>query len=68
MKEYVAGQSIIEINVSPKLSTIRPYICCSSIKEIHLSDAIIKGIMHLQDKLDQRGVPVEFEKVTSRTG
>jgi phenylalanyl-tRNA synthetase beta chain len=53
MKEYVAGQSIIEINVSPKLSTIRPYICCSVIKEIHLSDAIIKGIMHLQDKLDQ---------------
>ncbi|HSQ48665.1 MAG TPA: phenylalanine--tRNA ligase subunit beta, partial [Candidatus Deferrimicrobiaceae bacterium] len=36
-----------------QLYGIRPYICCAVVKNIHLSDNIIKGIMHLQDKLDQ---------------
>jgi phenylalanyl-tRNA synthetase beta chain len=53
IKRYSAGKSIIEVNVNAKLWDIRPYICCSIIKGIHLSDDIIKGIMHLQDKLDQ---------------
>jgi phenylalanyl-tRNA synthetase beta chain len=53
IKQYSAGASIVEVNVSPQLYGIRPYICCSVVKNIHLSDNIIKGIMHLQDKLDQ---------------
>jgi len=53
IKQYCAGEPIVEVNVNPKLHDIRPYICCSIIKDIHLSDDIIKGIMHLQDKLDQ---------------
>ncbi|MGE5575372.1 MAG: phenylalanine--tRNA ligase subunit beta [Ignavibacteria bacterium] len=53
LKQYAAGKSAIEVNVNSKLFGIRPYICCSVIKDIHLSDNIIKGIMHLQDKLDQ---------------
>ncbi len=53
LKQYAVGKSAIEVNVNSKLFGIRPYICCSVIKNIHLSDNIIKGIMHLQDKLDQ---------------
>jgi phenylalanyl-tRNA synthetase beta chain len=53
LKQYVADKSIIEINVNEQLRNIRPYICCSVIKNIHLLDSIIRGIMHLQEKLDQ---------------
>ena len=52
-KHYSVGKSAIEVNVNAQLYNIRPYICCSVIKGIHLSDSVIKGIMHLQDKLDQ---------------
>jgi phenylalanyl-tRNA synthetase beta chain len=53
IKQYSIGKSAIEVNVHAKLCNIRPFICCSIIKDIHLSDNVIKGIMHLQDKLDQ---------------
>jgi phenylalanyl-tRNA synthetase beta chain len=52
-KQYSVGKSAIEVNVDAQLYNIRPYICCSVIKGIHLSNSVIKGIMHLQDKLDQ---------------
>jgi phenylalanyl-tRNA synthetase beta chain len=52
-KQYSVGKSAIEVNVDAQLYNIRPYICCSVIKGIHLSNNVIKGIMHLQDKLDQ---------------
>ncbi len=53
IKQYTVGKSVIEVNVNAQLYNIRPYICCSIIKGIRLSDSVIKGIMHLQDKLDQ---------------
>jgi phenylalanyl-tRNA synthetase beta chain len=53
LKQYSVGKSVIEVNVNSNLCNIRPFICCSIIKDIHLSDNVIKGIMHLQDKLDQ---------------
>ena len=53
LQQYAVGKSAVEVNVDAKLFNIRPYICCSIIKSIHLSDKVIKGIMHLQDKLDQ---------------
>jgi phenylalanyl-tRNA synthetase beta chain len=53
LKQYTAGKPIIEVNVNPLLRDVRPFICCAVIKNVHLSDEIIKGIMHLQDKLDQ---------------
>ena len=53
IKTYSLGESSVEINVNSKLFGIRPYICCSIVKDIHLSDNVIKGIMHLQEKLDQ---------------
>jgi phenylalanyl-tRNA synthetase beta chain len=53
IKPYSADKPLVDVNVHPKLFGIRPYICCSIVKDIHLCDDIIKGIMHLQDKLDQ---------------
>ncbi|HUK84805.1 MAG TPA: phenylalanine--tRNA ligase subunit beta [Candidatus Acidoferrum sp.] len=53
LKQYSSGKSIVEVNVKEHLHDIRPFICCSVIKDIHLTDNTIKGIMHLQDKLDK---------------
>ena len=53
LKQYAAGKSIVEVNVNSQLYNIRPFICCSVIKDVHLTDNTIKGIMHLQDKLDK---------------
>ena len=53
LKQYTVGASATEVNVHRDLWNIRPFICCSIIKGIHLTDSTIKGIMHLQDKLDQ---------------
>ncbi|MFZ1038422.1 MAG: phenylalanine--tRNA ligase subunit beta [Candidatus Bathyarchaeia archaeon] len=53
LKEYRVGKPIVEIFVDERLATIRPYIGCSIIKGVRLSDPIIRGFMHMQDKLDQ---------------
>jgi phenylalanyl-tRNA synthetase beta chain len=53
IKPYDISDSALDVYVDPELYSIRPYICCSAVKEIQLCDEIIKGIMHLQDKLDQ---------------
>ncbi len=52
-KHYDAGKTALEVNVNAELFNIRPYIACSVIKDVQLSDSIIRGIMHLQDKLDR---------------
>jgi len=53
LKQYVAGKSAIEVNVNAQLFNIRPFIACSVVKDVHLTDPIIRGLMHLQDKLDK---------------
>jgi phenylalanyl-tRNA synthetase beta chain len=53
LKKYVAHKSLMKVNVDSKLEPIRPYIGCSIIENLRLSDTIIRGLMHLQDKLDQ---------------
>jgi len=52
-RHYEADAPTLEVNVDPVLKAIRPYICCSVVKEMKLTDAVIRGLMHLQDKLDQ---------------
>ncbi len=52
-RHYRSADSIVDVNVDGSLNKIRPYICCSIVKNIHLTDPIIRGLMHLQDKLDQ---------------
>ncbi len=51
--EYAVGKPLVEIHVDSRLETIRPYIGCSIIRNVRLTDTIIRGLMHLQDKLDQ---------------
>jgi len=52
LKQYQAGKYLAEVRVDPRLKPIRPYIACSIIKNIMLTDPIIRGMMQLQDKLD----------------
>ncbi len=52
-RQYRIGKPLIEVYVDERLGNIRPYIGCSIVKEVNLTDAIIRGFMHMQDKLDQ---------------
>jgi phenylalanyl-tRNA synthetase beta chain len=53
LKQYAVGKPAVEVNVDAKLFNIRPFIACSILKDIHLTDPMIRGLMHMQDKLDQ---------------
>lgn len=52
LRHYTSGRSIVEVFVDKRLKNIRPYIGCSIVKNLKLTDSIIRGIMQLQDKLD----------------
>jgi len=52
-RQYIVGEQLIDVNVDKRLEKIRPYIGCSIVKDVNLTDAIIRGFMHMQDKLDQ---------------
>ena len=53
LKQYDVGEPLVDVHVDSQLWNIRPYICCSVVKNVKLTDIIIRGLMHLQDKLDQ---------------
>jgi phenylalanyl-tRNA synthetase beta chain len=53
VKHYSLETSNVNIFVSRELYNIRPYIACAVIKNVKLSNTIIRGLMHLQEKLDQ---------------
>ena len=53
LRKYAVGKPLVEVQVDPRLKEIRPYIGCSIVKNVKLTDAIIRGFMHMQDKLDQ---------------
>jgi phenylalanyl-tRNA synthetase beta chain len=53
LRPYAVGKSMVEIHVDRRLRDIRPFIGCSIVKDVKLTDTIIRGLMHLQDKLDQ---------------
>ncbi|MBT0160341.1 phenylalanine--tRNA ligase subunit beta [Candidatus Bathyarchaeota archaeon A05DMB-2] len=53
LKEYVVGESVVDVSVDSRLRTIRPFMGCAVVKNVALSDTVIRGLMHLQDKLDQ---------------
>lgn len=50
--EYKARRSLAQVDVDGRLREIRPFIGCSIVKRAKLSDAIVRGLMQLQDKLD----------------
>ncbi len=53
LRRYVAENPVVDVNVDSKLSNIRPFIACAVIKNVQLTDPVIRGLMHLQDKLDK---------------
>jgi phenylalanyl-tRNA synthetase beta chain len=53
LAEYTLGEANVEVNVDDRLDEIRPYIGCAVVKNVELTDSVIRGLMHLQDKLDQ---------------
>jgi phenylalanyl-tRNA synthetase beta chain len=53
LRKYTVGKPLTKVNVDLRLKNIRPYIGCSIVKNVKLTDTIIRGLMHLQDKLDQ---------------
>ena len=54
LKDYrIAGSSGVEVKVDARLENIRPYIGCSVVRDIKLTDAAIRQIMRFQDKMDQ---------------
>ena len=53
MRQYCVEEPIIDVHVDSRLKSIRPFIGCAIIKNVNLSDAIIRGLMHMQDKLDK---------------
>ena len=50
---YSVGEPIVDVHVDLQLKNIRPFIGCSVLKNLQLTNTIIRGLMHLQDKLDQ---------------
>ncbi|MEM2902620.1 MAG: phenylalanine--tRNA ligase subunit beta [Candidatus Bathyarchaeia archaeon] len=50
---YIARRSRVAISVHEALADIRPYIACGVVRNVELTDEAIKGLMRLQDKLDQ---------------
>lgn len=53
MRRYAVKKSEVKVQVDHRLKDIRPYIGCSIVKSVKLTDTAIRGLMHLQDKLDQ---------------
>jgi phenylalanyl-tRNA synthetase beta chain len=53
LKKYTVGKPIVDVYVDRRLRNIRPFMGCAIVKNIRLTDTIIRGLMHLQDKLDQ---------------
>ena len=51
--EYALGKQAGEVSVDGRLDQIRPFIGCALVHDLRLSDKVIRGLMHLQDKLDQ---------------
>ena len=54
LKTYVPGEKpAVQIQVDKELKDIRPFIACVVARHTILNDIIIRGLIHLQDKLDQ---------------
>lgn len=53
LREYSIGRQSAEVFVDERLEGIRPFIGCSIVKNLKLTDTVIRGFMHMQDKLDQ---------------
>ncbi len=51
MQIYDVQSSDITINVDPSVKKVRPYIQCSLVKNVNMTDELITSLMDLQEKL-----------------
>ncbi len=52
LRPYSLDKPLGEVYVDKRLKPIRPFIGCAVVKDLVLTDAMIRGFMQLQDKLD----------------
>src|SRR3989337_3553117 len=52
-KTYKVSKPIVDVHVDSKLGKIRPFIGCAVIKNVQLTDTIIRGLMRIPAKLYQ---------------
>jgi len=52
-REYNVKGPLIDVSVDSRLNSIRPFMGVAVVENLKLSDAVIRGLMRLQDKLDQ---------------
>jgi len=53
IKKYRARRVAVDITVDRELAEIRPFICCSVVRNLTINDAVIRELVQLQEKLDQ---------------
>ena len=53
LRRYTISKQMGDVYVDKRLEDIRPFIGCSIVKGLTLSDGVVRGFMHLQNKLDQ---------------
>jgi len=53
IRRYRARRVAVHITVERELADIRPFICCAVVRNLKINDAIIRGVVQLQEKLDQ---------------
>ena len=53
LRRYSARKVAVEISVDKELAKIRPFFCCVVARNIKINDAIIRGFVQLQEKLDK---------------
>jgi len=51
MPKYLLQKGSVNVSVLPSVSKIRPYIVCGVLRELTLTDEIIRQVMQLQEKL-----------------
>ena len=51
LQKFDVESSGIQCNVDPSVQDVRPYIVCGVVKNVHLTDALVRQLMQLQEKI-----------------
>jgi phenylalanyl-tRNA synthetase beta chain len=51
LKSYIVKKSNIEMNVESSVKKVRPFVVTALVKNVEMSDELIKSLMELQEKL-----------------
>lgn len=51
LKRYPVERSDVTLNIDPSVLAVRPFMVAGVVEDIHMSDALIRSLMELQEKL-----------------